>query len=62
MFLDYPQIPFENNCAERMIRPAVILPKNSQSNRLQPLQTVELSRAARVSANRFYHRACKAGG
>jgi transposase len=32
-FLDYPQIPFENNCAERMIRPAVILRKNSQSNR-----------------------------
>ena len=32
-FLDFPQIPFENNCAERMIRPAVILRKNSQSNR-----------------------------
>lgn len=32
-FLDYPAIPFENNCAERMIRPAVILRKNSQSNR-----------------------------
>jgi len=32
-FLDYPQIPFENNFAERMIRPAVILRKNSQSNR-----------------------------
>jgi hypothetical protein len=32
-FLDYPEIPFENNCAERMIRPAVILRKNSQSNR-----------------------------
>jgi transposase len=32
-FLDYPQIPFENNHAERMIRPAVILRKNSQSNR-----------------------------
>jgi transposase len=31
-FLDYPQIPFENNYAERMIRPAVILRKNSQSN------------------------------
>jgi transposase len=32
-FLDYPQIPFENNFAERMIRPAVILRKHSQSNR-----------------------------
>jgi len=32
-FLDYPQIPFENNFAERQIRPAVILRKNSQSNR-----------------------------
>lgn len=32
-FLDYPSIPFENNLAERMIRPAVILRKNSQSNR-----------------------------
>ena len=26
-------MPFENNLAERMIRPAVILRKNSQSNR-----------------------------
>lgn len=32
-FLDHPSIPFENNFAERMIRPAVILRKNSQSNR-----------------------------
>jgi transposase len=32
-FLDYPDVPFENNFAERMIRPAVILRKNSQSNR-----------------------------
>ena len=32
-FLDYPLIPFENNFAERQIRPAVILRKNSQSNR-----------------------------
>ncbi|MBK8914672.1 MAG: transposase [Phycisphaerales bacterium] len=32
-FLDHPAIPFENNFAERMIRPAVILRKNSQSNR-----------------------------
>ncbi len=32
-FLDNPQIAFENNFAERQIRPAVILRKNSQSNR-----------------------------
>ena len=32
-FLDYPDVAFENNFAERMIRPAVIIRKNSQSNR-----------------------------
>ena len=32
-FLDYPGVPFENNLAERMIRPAVVLRRNSQSNR-----------------------------
>lgn len=32
-FLDKPEVPFENNLAERAIRPAVILRKNSQSNR-----------------------------
>jgi len=32
-FLDYENVPFENNFAERQIRPAVILRKNSQSNR-----------------------------
>ena len=32
-FLDRPEVPFENNFAERMIRPAVVLRKNSQSNR-----------------------------
>ena len=32
-FLDRPEVPFENNFAERQIRPAVILRKNSQSNR-----------------------------
>jgi len=32
-FLDYADVPFDNNLAERMIRPAVILRKNSQSNR-----------------------------
>ncbi len=31
-FLDYPDVPFENNFAERMIRPAVIIRKNSLSN------------------------------
>ncbi len=32
-FLDKPQVPFDNNLAERAIRPAVILRKASQSNR-----------------------------
>ena len=32
-FLDRPAVPYDNNLAERMIRPAVILRKNSQSNR-----------------------------
>ena len=32
-FLDRPDVPYDNNFAERMIRPAVILRKNSQSNR-----------------------------
>ena len=32
-FLDYPDVPAENNFAERQIRPAVIMRKNSQSNR-----------------------------
>lgn len=32
-FLDYDNVPFENNHAERQIRPAVVLRKNSQSNR-----------------------------
>jgi len=32
-FLDRPDVPYENNRAERMIRPAVILRKTSQSNR-----------------------------
>jgi len=32
-FLDRPGVPFDNNLAERMIRPAVVLRKNSQSNR-----------------------------
>ncbi len=29
----YDHVPFENNFAERQIRPAMILRKNSQSNR-----------------------------
>ena len=32
-FLDLPGVPFENNHAERAIRPAVIIRKNSQCNR-----------------------------
>ena len=32
-FLDQPGVPFENNLAERSIRPAVILRKNSYGNR-----------------------------
>lgn len=32
-FLDKPNVPFENNFAEREIRPAVIMRKNSYSNR-----------------------------
>lgn len=32
-FLDYADVPFENNFAERQIRPAVIIRKNSLGNR-----------------------------
>lgn len=32
-FPEHPHVPRENNFAERQIRPAVILRKNSQSNR-----------------------------
>jgi transposase len=32
-FLDQPDVPFENNAAERAIRPAVIIRKNSYGNR-----------------------------
>lgn len=32
-FLDKPEVPFENNAAERAIRPAVIIRKNSLCNR-----------------------------
>lgn len=34
-FLDQPDVPFENNTAERAIRPAVIIRKNSYGNRSQ---------------------------
>jgi transposase len=32
-FLDHPDVPFDNNAAERAIRPAVIIRKNSYGNR-----------------------------
>jgi transposase len=32
-FLDHPEVPFDNNHAERAIRPAVIIRKNSYCNR-----------------------------
>lgn len=32
-FLDQPKVPFENNAAERAIRPVVIIRKNSYGNR-----------------------------
>jgi len=34
-FLDHPEVPFDNNTAERAIRPAVIIRKNSYGNRSQ---------------------------
>ncbi len=34
-FLDQPNVPFENNTAERGIRPAVLIRKNSYGNRSQ---------------------------
>jgi transposase len=45
-FLDYGYVPHDNNFAERQIRPAVILRKNSQSNRSDrgaAIQTVLMS-------------------
>jgi transposase len=35
MFLNDPAVPFDNNLAERAIRPAVIIRKNSYGNRSQ---------------------------
>ncbi len=40
-FLDRPEVPFENNFAERMIRPAVILRKNIQGNRSEKSASVQ---------------------
>jgi len=40
-FLDYPAVPFENNFAERMIRPAVIIRKDSLSNRSEKGASVQ---------------------
>ena len=40
-FLDYLDVPFENNFAERMIRPAVIIRKNSLSNRSEKAAAVQ---------------------
>lgn len=40
-FLDKPEAPFDNNLAERMIRPAVILRKTSQSNRSEQGATTQ---------------------
>ena len=51
-FLDYPQIPFENNFAERQIRPAVVLRKNSQSNRSE---RGALTQAVLMSVYRTLH-------
>ena len=44
---DYADVPFENHFAERQIRPAVILRKNSQSNRSGPRSSRELWRVHR---------------
>ena len=40
-FLDYPEVTFDNNLAERMIRPAVILRKISQCNRSEKAAAVQ---------------------
>jgi transposase len=32
-FLDHPEVPYDNNMAERAVRPAVIIRKNSYANR-----------------------------
>jgi transposase len=40
-FLDKPGVPFENNLAERAVRPAVIIRKNSYANRSQQGEEVQ---------------------
>ena len=40
-FLDHPEVTFDNNLAERMIRPAVILRKISQCNRSEKAAAVQ---------------------
>jgi hypothetical protein len=40
-FLDQPDVPFDNNLAERSIRPAVILRKNSYGNRSEQGATTQ---------------------
>ena len=40
-FLDVPDVPYDNNLAERMIRPAVILRKNCQGNRSEQAAAVQ---------------------
>jgi transposase len=40
-FLDHPNVPFDNNLAERSIRPAVLLRKNSYGNRSQQGATTQ---------------------
>jgi transposase len=40
-FLDHPQVPSDNNHAERQIRPAVIMRKNSLCNRSEQGASVQ---------------------
>jgi transposase len=35
-FLDHPEVPFDNNHSERILRPAVIVRKNSYANGSEP--------------------------
>jgi len=45
-FLDHPEVPYDNNTAERGIRPAVIIRKNSYANRSEKgadMQAVRMS-------------------
>ena len=40
-FLDRPEVPYDNNLAERMIRPAVILRKTCQGNRSEHAAAIQ---------------------